>query len=460
MVTIAPKEENPWERAFSSLGHGLTQRYMQSADESAVRNAISKLGPNASARDILNTLTNVKTYRNDAKQQALKNYLGVENFEEMKRKAQAQEEIQTEKNRIAHLGKQNTEEDEALIENFVEQGYTRNEARALVNPAVPNSVKQGISKRVEDQLARQQRNAENVGQEGPGGTQAGAATDTGQVAGVQGAQEVPLQEEEAIAPVEEAIVKAVESSPPPKPKEQWPKLPVPSNTTAAEQEKWRDKNQTFNNKLLKEIKTKSAARTNAMIRYERSKALNNSKKLPSGLGNIVINPQTGEPYAVASLLGLVNKQTQDFVKTINDFLVDAKNYFGARVTNFDVQAFKSRLPTLLNTEDGRRLIIEQMKLMEELQIVHDTALENALKHYGRNASYSDIQSIVDERTEGKEAKIIEKINNLDQASDYMDLMANDPKFKDTILMQSQDGKFKAVPVSKVKEAESKGYVKW
>jgi len=39
-------------------------------------------------------------------------------------------------------------------------------------------------------------------------------------------------------------------------------------------------------------------------------------------------------------------------------------------------------------------------------------------------------------------------------------MANDPRFKDTTLMQSPNGKFKAIPNSKINEAKSRGYISW
>ena len=52
-------------------------------------------------------------------------------------------------------------------------------------------------------------------------------------------------------------------------------------------------------------------------------------------------------------------------------------------------------------------------------------------------------------------EIISKINDLDTASDFMDKMVKNPeKFKDTVLMQRiEDGKFYAMPKSKVNQAE-------
>ncbi len=236
----------------------------------------------------------------------------------------------------------------------------------------------------------------------------------------------------------------------------WPQIPSPPKMTPSEEVKWGNQNQKENNKLLAETRAKTNSTRGIGIRLNRLAQL--SDKVPDGAGRLVINPETGEPYPTAQIVGLVNKETQDYVKTLNDFLIDAKGYFGSRVTNFDVQAFKSRLPSLLNTADGRRLILKQMQLMNDLEDLHGVTLEDGLKSYGRKASYSDILSVVDNKVVGREKEIVQKINDLDTASDYMDRMAKNPgKFGNTVLMQDPQGTFKAMPKEKVNQATSRGW---
>jgi hypothetical protein len=86
MAQILPRHD-PWGDAFREAGDSVVKGYTNRSDENAVRKSIEALGANPAARDILNALTNTKTYSPEAKQQALSNYLGVENFEEMKRQA-------------------------------------------------------------------------------------------------------------------------------------------------------------------------------------------------------------------------------------------------------------------------------------------------------------------------------------------------------------------------------------
>lgn len=110
MVQILP-QENTWAEPFKGLGQGLVQGYMQRADENAIRNAVEKLGDKASPRDILNVLTKTNTYRPEAKQEALKNYLGVNEYEQLERKARADQQVQVAK----ALMEQNKAEREAAI---------------------------------------------------------------------------------------------------------------------------------------------------------------------------------------------------------------------------------------------------------------------------------------------------------------------------------------------------------
>ncbi len=90
MVTVVPPEHD-WSQAAGNLVEGLAQGYMSRADEMALKKAIAGLKPNATPREILDTLTNTKTYKPEAKQNALKNLMGAAEFEEGKRKVKEAE---------------------------------------------------------------------------------------------------------------------------------------------------------------------------------------------------------------------------------------------------------------------------------------------------------------------------------------------------------------------------------
>ena len=102
------------------------------------------------------------------------------------------------------------------------------------------------------------------------------------------------------------------------------------------------------------------------LAIQRLQELNESGDLPKGLQRWNINLSSGElrfPF-------LANADTQAFIKTINDFTTKAKDSFGARVTNFELNRFMKRLPQLLNTEEGRRVILRQMEILNEINRLH------------------------------------------------------------------------------------------
>ncbi len=328
------------------------------------------------------------------------------------------------------------DERQARKDRLIAQGFPEDEADEFID-ASPG-VQQTIWRNHNEEKARKIRQNQVKGQP--------KSTDNGIIGTGQTVPEGELGVENSLSNEAEPIDE-----------DAWPDIPAPVKMTPSEEVKWGNQNQKENNKLLGETRQKTTANRGIGIRLNRLASL--SDKVPDDIGRLVVNPETGEPYPAATLLKLgVNKETQDYVKTLNDFLIDAKAYFGNRVTNFDVQAFKSRLPTLLNTADGRRLIIKQMQLMNDLESLHGTTLEDGLKAYGRDASYSDILSVADQKVAGREKVIIQKINDLDTASNYMDQMAKNPgKFKDTVLMQDPKGTFKAMPKDKVNTATSRGW---
>lgn len=90
------EEKNPWE----GVGAGLAEGYLRGADERAIQKSIESLGEGATPRDIINAVTNTKTYNPKAKQDFIKQQLEVGQFEELQKKARAAEEIARKKNAI------------------------------------------------------------------------------------------------------------------------------------------------------------------------------------------------------------------------------------------------------------------------------------------------------------------------------------------------------------------------
>lgn len=279
-------------------------------------------------------------------------------------------------------------------------------------------------------------------------------------ADVDRSTQTPEGEKSEIAPTEQKPVfidepetpqeKANVESEAPVPSEEWAPAIVPKNLTPAEKVKWENNNEKENNKELKETQTKKKAYAQNDILINSMTKVNDAKKLPSGLGKAIIDPETGDIRPTAQLVGIVNPETQLYVKNLKQWLKGAKDFFGARVTNFDVSSFMAQLPSLLNSEQGRRLILKQMKYVNDLESIHNNTLNEGLKKYGRNANYNQVVQEADRLVASKEQDLLGKINGLVEASQYINLAAENPeKFRNTVLMQNPKGEYRAVPKDRV-----------
>ncbi len=134
MAIVLPPRESKSSSLQSAAGQGLAnlltsgmQSYQTRADEMALQNAVSSLGENASASDILNAILNTQTYSPEAKQQAFKNRLGVSQFEELQRQAREQEELRRQQHQF------NTEIAQAKIAEKNQPGEISDRAKAAMS---------------------------------------------------------------------------------------------------------------------------------------------------------------------------------------------------------------------------------------------------------------------------------------------------------------------------------------
>lgn len=156
---------------------------------------------------------------------------------------------------------------------------------------------------------------------------------------------------------------------------QFPELPAEKGLTPAEVIKREDKRESTNIPFYNTANEKLRGYERESMALDRLQKLPN---LPTGLNKFNVNPKTGELFFPA----LSSPEAQLFAKTINDFTTKAKDSYGARVTNFELDRFMKRLPTLANSPEGRQLIISQMKLINDLDRLEDKSLVDVYDHYG------------------------------------------------------------------------------
>ena len=210
--------------------------------------------------------------------------------------------------------------------------------------------------------------------------------------------------------------------------------------------------------------TKNTEALNGLEGEERSidllTELDKSGKVGKGLHKLNINPFEGSliiPQAATA-------EEQLFVKTVNDFTVKAKDSFGARVTNFELDRFMQRLPTLANSPEGRALIMRQMKIVNQINQLEKRAIQKIFDKYGvRNIDYPEAENMAraeinDQkealRTEFLDLESVARKEEMEQVNNIRERVK-----EGYTAMRKPDGTIKQFPTKNVPNREEKGYKK-
>ena len=110
------------------------------------------------------------------------------------------------------------------------------------------------------------------------------------------------------------------------------------------------------------------------LRFSRLEALQATGKMPNHLlvGAAQALSKDGElnPGAYA----LLSPEAQEISKLLADMISGAKDTFGARVTNFDLQSFMKRLPSLLNSPDGFKAVLRDLSIINQINQLHNASI--------------------------------------------------------------------------------------
>lgn len=143
---------------------------------------------------------------------------------------------------------------------------------------------------------------------------------------------------------------------------------------------------------------------------------------------------------------VLSPEAQEAVKLVADNLSGAKDTFGARVTNFDLQAYMKRLPTLLNTSEGRRRVLRDLRLINKLNIDHEKGVLDIVERQGGPGKISLSQA--ERRYKKENAKQIADIREefvSPQKKNFSSLQAIDPKVYsgNTVIDEETGQRFKS-----------------
>ena len=237
---------------------------------------------------------------------------------------------------------------------------------------------------------------------------------------------------------------------PEKPGFQFPEIDLFKGLTPGEKVSRQNDLQKENDKQFIEIRDDRQRLQKEKISYDQLERLNNKGTLPSGPGRWNVQIKSGKLRIPAA----ANADAQLFVKIINDFTTQAKDSYGARVTNFELDAFMQRLPTLANTEEGRRLIINEMKRINELNSLHADSKYDVYKHYGsRGIDIVGAETIAEQKRGGKEAEMLLKFGDVMESQNVYELKKGAPEGQILIKL---NGQHYFLPRNQAEAAKAKG----
>lgn len=78
---------------------------------------------------------------------------------------------------------------------------------------------------------------------------------------------------------------------------------------------------------------------------------------------------------------LRNPGSEEFIKLQNNFIRNAKNIYGARISNFEVEQFLKTLPDLSQSPEGRKRILSAMKQNARASIAYSEAAKEVIREH-------------------------------------------------------------------------------
>ncbi len=148
--------------------------------------------------------------------------------------------------------------------------------------------------------------------------------------------------------------------------------------------------------------------------------------------------------------GWLTPESQEFDKLSTDFVKGAKDVFGSRMTQGEVDLFLKTIPSLTNSDEGKKVLIRNLKIMNEGAKVKKEALDSILKLNGGKYP-ANLDNLVEEVAGPKLEALKEKFIAGDEklaAKEFEGLpdpsTVSGKKFRDKKtgeIVQSVDGKY-------------------
>jgi len=105
-----------------------------------------------------------------------------------------------------------------------------------------------------------------------------------------------------------------------------------------------------------------------------------------------------------------SENAQEFDKLSTDFLKNAKQFFGARVTEGEIKTFLKTVPSLSQSDKGKMRVIENLRLFNKISELRKGAMEDIIAENNGFRPHN-IESLVDKRTKEEADKIADEFKS-------------------------------------------------
>lgn len=238
---------------------------------------------------------------------------------------------------------------------------------------------------------------------------------------------------------------------------EWENLPLEEGMTPAEEIKQKANREKHNLPIYEETNKILSGLEDEHRDIKRLQQLEERENLPEGVEKWDINWETGEPrFSPATL----HPDAQLYLKTIASMLGKAKEFFPGRVTNFDLDTFRKRFPTLANSKEGRILIQKQLELANRIAYLREDLLSQAFEHYGAGADPIKVRQIAKKKYNEQKQVLEERLKNLDGLleQEYQKNLGSKNEIpQGNVKVRSPDGMIGSIPEKNIEAAIKAGY---
>ena len=173
--------------------------------------------------------------------------------------------------------------------------------------------------------------------------------------------------------------------------------------------------------VLEKIAEDKKANEIAMNTYE--KMLNLSEK------DEINSPEwiTGlKMLGLDNIPALLKPGSEEYNSQVVNFFGNIRKYFGARPTEWEVKAYLNKIPTLMNTKEGRRRMVHDLKkIIQAGDIVNDEKISIIKENSGKPPL--DLDLLAQERTKGKVDRLWQEFQKGVGGRKFESILDADPK---------------------------------